>query len=437
MSPALDKCRFRNEKLPAGRRTIGWKPAAIVHFICVRMDRQIPAILWGDLNLLRPLRMAHIPTVVISDDPNDITFRSRHCWKSKVIANPTADPDGAVSDLIKLGEAFEDKAALFYGDDRMLLLISRNRDELSKYYRFLMPEAELVEDLVDKVRFARLAEDTGLPVPKTVTSHQARTAREAAELIGFPCIIKPNRRSDWFRSKVVLKEGGKPQKAFRADDLDQLARLYDEMREVTPDFVVQEYLPGGDDCIYSFHGYFDQGAEPLGCYIGHKIRTYPRDRGMSTYLELVKEPRLIQLGLEIIKKLGITGPVKIDFKKDAARDRYYLLEINARFNLWNYLGAVCGVNLLAIAYNHLLGRKCPPQSDYRTEVRWLSFGNDLRAFLRDYHNDGDLSIIDLIRSYRGPKVYDVFSWDDPLPFLSNLASYSRALCRHVLRCFFL
>lgn len=31
------------------------------------------------------------------------------------------------------------------------------------------------------------------------------------------------------------------------------------------------------------------------------------------------------------------------------------------------------------------------QPAYRTDVRWLSIDNDLRAFVKDYHPEGDLS----------------------------------------------
>ena len=97
-----------------------------------------------------------------------------------------------------------------------------------------------------------------------------------------------------------------------------------------------------------------------------------------------------------------------------------LLEVNARFNLWNRLGAVSGVNLPLIAYRDLTGGAVEPATEYQTRTRWLSFGDDARAFVRDYAPAGDLTTLDWLRSYRGSLVYDVFAWDDPQPFLMHL-----------------
>jgi predicted ATP-grasp superfamily ATP-dependent carboligase len=122
---------------------------------------------------------------------------------------------------------------------------------------------------------------------------------------------------------------------------------------------------------------------------------------------------------------------KIDFKKDSRRGNFFVLEINARFNLWNYLGAACGVNIPRVAYKYLLGQPCKPQHEYRTGIKWLSFGNDLRAFLRDYNREGDLSWRRWLLSYRSRKVYDVFSWRDPYPSVITLLNESKGFCRHL------
>jgi predicted ATP-grasp superfamily ATP-dependent carboligase len=108
-----------------------------------------------------------------------------------------------------------------------------------------------------------------------------------------------------------------------------------------------------------------------------------------------------------------------------------LLEINARFTLWNHLGAANGVNLPLCAYRDLTGQPLTPPRDFRTDVRWLSFGNDLRAYLRDYRRGGELRLRDWVGSLRGPMVYDIFAWDDPLPFARNAVDFSAAFVRRI------
>lgn len=388
-----------------------------------------PTAVLSGLSLLRCFIGERIPTLVISADPDDVTFKSKYCRQKRLIANPVSAPANAVRDLEELGKSFAEKAVLYYGDDPTLLLISRNRERLEKYYRFQLPEPEMVEQMVDKTLFAGLAESRDLPVPKTVTSIQAPTAEAALEILSLPCIVKPNLRDGWYECEAVMNRGGTPLKALRANTAEELDSLYRSVGQFTNDFVVQEYVPGGDDCIYSFHAYYDSHSEPIAWYVGRKIRTYPKESGASTYLELVKEPEVAELGMEILKKLKFVGPVKIDFKKDPVRNRYYLLEINARFNLWNYLGTASGINLPLVAYRDLTGQPCERQTNYRTGVRWLAFGDDLRSFVRHYRPAGDLTWMGWLKSYGSKKVYQVFAWRDPYPFLLSLSRYSRAFYR--------
>ena len=123
--------------------------------------------------------------------------------------------------------------------------------------------------------------------------------------------------------------------------------------------------------------------------------------------------------------------MKMDFKRDPS-SAFHLLEINARFNLWHRLGAVSGVNLPMIAYCDLAGIEGPAgESTYTTDIRWLALANDLRSFLRSYRPHGELGWLDWIGSLRGRMIYDVFQWDDPVPFLSEQYRYARAVVRRL------
>jgi D-aspartate ligase len=388
-----------------------------------------PVVLYGKggLNLLRCLTDKKLLVFYLSPSANDCALYSRYSQRGRVIADVKTHPEKTIADLIafslQLQQEFARKPVLFYGDDAMLLLLSRQRERLAPYYDFMMPEAAVIESLVDKAIFSTLTAQHQLPVPQTVLSSQVYGAADILNRLSLPCILKPNNHVGWFESEAIEQEGGQPQKMLRANTEEELQRLYLRIHQFTDDFVVQEYIPGGDDCIYSFHAYYNRASQPLAYYVGRKIRTYPKDSGVSTYIELVKEPAVVALGLEILAKLKLVGPVKIDFKKDAVRGQYFMLEINPRFNLWNYLGTECGINLLHIAYADLAGLPLELPKDYRTGVRWLSFGDDLRGFLRSYHRAGELSWFDWLRSLRGQKIYDYFAWRDPYPFFKYILGY--------------
>jgi predicted ATP-grasp superfamily ATP-dependent carboligase len=384
------------------------------------MDEVRPtAVLCGDLNML------------VSPDEADLTFYSRHCRRRRVIASPVAQPEAALRDLLDLGAELPPRPVLFYGNDATLLLVSRNRDALARYYDFLLPD--LLEALVDKARFADLARARGLPVPRALTSAQAPTPEDALRRLTLPCILKPQVHIGWSTSQAVRRLG-RPCKALRADTRDELRAAYEALRSFCSGFLIQEYVPGDDRCLYTFHAYLDRAGRPLGHYVGRKIRTYPPDTGVSTFLELCDDPEITSLGLDVLQRLCFKGIVKIDFKRDARTGRPLVLELNPRFNLWHYLGAAGGINLPLIALRDLSGRAghaAPTTPGYRAGIRWLALDDDLRALLRDYRPGGKLSLPGWLRSLAGKNVYNVFSLSDPVPAIVSTGRYLRALSRRL------
>src|SRR5262249_52595857 len=149
-------------------------------------------------------------------------------------------------------------------------------------------------------------------------------------------------------------------KALSAENERELQRALEQICLFSPDFIVQQRIPGGEEHVYSFHAYFDAERRLLGQYVGKKIRTFPRTDGTSTYIELVEEPELSRLGREILEKRDFVGVVKLAFKRDPRSGRFSLLEVTPRYTLWNRLGAAAGVNLPLLAYRDLMGEASTP-----------------------------------------------------------------------------
>jgi D-aspartate ligase len=372
--------------------------------------------------MLRCFDGSGIPVVLATPHVDEVMLASRFAKHQRVIAS-FDDEASVVADLEALAHTFSVRPVLFYGNDRQLLVISRNRERLARGYRFTMPPADVVEAMVDKGQFARCAEAHGLPVPVTAGAHDA-------DRVPLPCVIKPNVHIGWFTHKELFADG--PKKALIATTPDELRAIRAGVSAFTDDFVVQQYIPGGEDQIYSYHAYVDAGGGIHGRFAGKKIRTFPREAGISTYLGLVKDPRVLAIGDRTVAALGIVGPVKIDLKRHADTGELFVLEVNARFNLWHYLGAASGINLPRIAYADLVGDPILTPTEYETNIHWLSFGDDLRSFLRSYHPAGDLGWLDWLSSLRGKKIYDVFAWRDPLPWIATMLEQVRSRMARVV-----
>jgi predicted ATP-grasp superfamily ATP-dependent carboligase len=236
-----------------------------------------------------------------------------------------------------------------------------------------------------------------------------------------PVIVKPRSKELWKQSTVfqtLLQEKGKA-RVFRdgREVLAQplLASLHDQI-------VIQDYIPGGDDQIYSFHGLAGEG-ELMEWFLGRKIRTFPKQTGESCFIELVKDKELFSTGCEIAKKLGLKGVFKMDFKRDIRDGRFYLLEINARFSLWHHLGAVNGVNIPRAAYEYLMYGTRRGPSAYDTKYRWHSLLLDYQAY-RELRDLGEISLWGWLKSlFLGRRIHDIFLWNDPMPFFHWLMRY--------------
>ena len=145
---------------------------------------------------------------------------------------------------------------LFYQGDHDLLAVSRGREGLAPHLRCVLPPAQLVEDLVDKLRFAALAGRRKLPVPVTTMLHRSKDrADEIRHWNSFPCVLKPATRSPRFA------EVSRGRKALRLESRSELENVIAIIEGYEADFVLQAAIEGGEDRIVSYHAYIRPGGQ--------------------------------------------------------------------------------------------------------------------------------------------------------------------------------
>jgi D-aspartate ligase len=383
-----------------------------------------PVVLLGDISVIRPLAMAKIPVLLIAADPASPSLRSRHVSAHAIVPG-IDDPDqkGPVASLLELGDtlrgALGRKVPLFYSSDKHLKLIYRNRRAIEDRYLVLLNDDDTAWSLHDKDRFHRLTRRAGILSPKTLRSGDDidRRLHELRE----PILVKPKCKASWKTIQRDLFEGSGKARVFQT--CAELA-AHPGFRRHRDDVLVQEYIPGGVECLVSFHGLCDRGGRLLGSFCGRKIRTVPRIAGESCFIELVKDRTIDRAGRSIVEKLGLKGPFKIDFVRDPRTGELYTLEINARFNLWNHLGAAHGVNLPRIAYEYLVYGLSPDhEPPYAPRYRWLHLYGDYHSF-REGRAAVELGLGSWLASIANPSnLHDIFAWDDPAPFVHWFKSF--------------
>ncbi len=374
-----------------------------------------PALVSGEIGLVRSLGEAGIPVYLSSYYDDNIAFYSKYCRKRIKFSHSTSRD--FVDRLVGLGRNEQGKMVFFSDDDRAVLTFSRYRDELEPYYYFNLPDHETVETLLDKRKFAVRARQLSLPVPCTVLPESADDVRCAMDEIGFPCIIKPAHKDDWWHPDFA-RLVGEYRKAIVCPDEKSLEDMYSRISKINPGVVLQEYVEGDDLDLYSVNLYLAADGDLLAYFIGHKLRIYPVHAGVGSMVEIVDDDAIVLAAVDAVRKLGLRGHVNIQFKRDRKTGTLKVMEMHARNSLWTYLATAGGLNIPAIAYNDMTGRPCQSSRRPGTDVKWIDFNKDLKAFF-DYRRKGEWTLTRWMRSYRGRKVFHVHSLSDPMPFVMD------------------
>jgi predicted ATP-grasp superfamily ATP-dependent carboligase len=248
-----------------------------------------------------------------------------------------------------------------------------------------------------------------LPVPKTRRIDLATGTPPSSPPdldLRFPIVVKPLTRF------IAWGNVGGDGKALRVENRAALAELWPSLVAGRMDLLAQEMIPGPETKIESYHCYVDRQGVVVGEYTGRKIRTYPEALGHSTALTITDAPDVAELGRELVARLNFIGVAKFDFKR-APDDTLHLLEVNPRYNLWHYVGAVAGVNLPALVHGDLTGSARPAPRRARAGASWCNITRD-RLAARESGVPMSQWWPWMIRCEAKS-----IAWNDPMPFLRN------------------
>src|SRR5687768_16005611 len=147
-------------------------------------------VLGADVDLVSALARAGIRCAVFAaaDEP---LHHSRAVVDRVDWVDPWKEPEEAVERIRAFALRQPTPPVLFPQTDGDLLAISRHRRRLEGVCRFLIPDRETVEELLDKDRFRDLAARLDLPVPP---SRRLRPADEPMPTdlgLRLPAIVKP------------------------------------------------------------------------------------------------------------------------------------------------------------------------------------------------------------------------------------------------------
>lgn len=364
------------------------------------------------LQTARILSRRGVPVIGVADDPSHFACRTRVCERIVTVDNGR---EGLVDTLGATGRELNQRAVVFPCTDQSVLVLSRHRATLEPWYHILLPAAEVVEFLVDKISFLRYAEERGFPIPRTFFLTDRSDAERAAESLKFPAVLKPPVKTQRWLSGVHAK-------ALRVEDADNLLALYDRARPFSDVLLAQEWVEGGDANLFSCNCYFDAASEPLVTFVARKLRQWPPGTGTSSLGEECRNDVVLEETIRLFRGVNFHGLAYLEMKRDERTGDHVIIEPNVgRPTGRSAIAEAGGVELLFTAYCDAVGLPLPERRrQHYGRAKWIYSRNDFRSALY-YWRRGELNAEEWWRSLRGPKFDAVFSWSDPAPFWFDLA----------------
>jgi predicted ATP-grasp superfamily ATP-dependent carboligase len=315
--------------------------------------------------------------------------------------------------LLVLGERFRVKPVLFLNADEYLFFALKNRDKLEKFFRFPLSPWSTVESIVNKGKLYRVCQSQGFPMPKTWFIDAAEDLDRVKNELQYPCIIKPTYSTQFRRTFDI--------KAKKFSEFKPLKDFAQDLMAKGIPFVIQEFIEGDQDTLYTFAAYSTDGGEVLASFTGRKVHQFPPDFGTCRLGESIHDPELEALGQRLLKMFGYRGISLTEFKKSANGD-YKLIETNTRPGGWpERLAQLCGANLVLSAYHDAIGKKVPIQTQKHYGVKWANLSEDFYYCVRGYRLLGypkaHKGLMGWLKDLKGLKTGAFFAWDDPVPSL--------------------
>ncbi|CAN5147998.1 hypothetical protein BH20ACT13_BH20ACT13_10630 [soil metagenome] len=376
------------------------------------------------LQTARILAQRQVPVLGIAGDRGHFCCRTRVCER---ILRADTGTDELLEVLEELGPRLDHKAVLYPCTDASVLLLSRNRARLEAWYHVALAEPEVVETLIDKIAFYIYANEHGLPIPRTVFLRDRADAEDAAATLAFPSVLKPP-------GKTPSWEGRADTKVYKVSSPSELLAVYDRVSGWTDLLLVQEWIEGGEESLFSCNCYFDTSGRTLATFVARKLRQWPPHIGTSSLGEECRNDAVLEETVRLFQDVGFHGLGYLEMKRDRRSGNHLVIEANiGRPTGRSAIAEAGGVELLFAMYCDLTGLPLPENLEQRySGVKWIYWRADLQAAVLGWWR-GELTPTQWWRSIRGRRTDAVLSWTDPLPFVLDVAGVPKALVQYWLK----
>ena len=276
-------------------------------------------------------------TVIINNNPE--TVSTDFDIADKLYFEPLTPED--VESIVKLEKP--DGAVVQFGGQTAIKLT----ESLMKMgVKILGTKAEDVDAAEDRELFDEILEKTQIPRAAGGTVFTAEEAKEVANRLGYPVLVRPS---------YVL--GGQGMKiAFNDDEIEEFIGIINRIAQDHP-ILVDKYLQGKEievDAVCDGTDILIPGImehiERTGVHSGDSISVYPA----PTISDHVKET-IVEYTKRLAQALHVIGLINIQFI--AIGEEVYVIEVNPRSSRTvPYISKVTGIPIVDLATEVIIGK---------------------------------------------------------------------------------
>ena len=377
------------------------------------------------LGIARSLGRLGVPVYAIDSHLLAPCFFSRYCRGKFVWDIDKHSARDTVAFLQNVSRTIGARPILITTTDAATIFVTENASYLQPW--FLLPDqsAALVRSLADKKQMYFLTKQHRIPTAETVFPTSKEDVLAFLDRALFPVMLKG---VDGFR---LWKRTGK--KMFIVSNERELLERYDAAEDPEcPNLMIQEYIPGGDDTVWMFNGYFNRESECLIGFTGKKIRQCPVHTGSTSLGVCVANDQVENTTKRFMKSVGYRGILDIGYRYDARDGKFKVLDVNPRIGAtFRLFVGPNGMDVARALYLDLTEQPVPTAT-ISPGRKWIAEDLDLVSCYR-YHREGQLTLRGWVHSLRGINEAAYLAKDDLMPLLPLCLSRGAELVRRLLR----
>jgi predicted ATP-grasp superfamily ATP-dependent carboligase len=324
----------------------------------------------------------------------------------------------------KEGPAFEKKLLEYLRENKVDVaisvgdasaeILSKNKEEISKFTRITSPGYSTFIQAVDKMKLMQFCMDRELPCPKTFALNDESLGK-LGTLLEFPVMVKPVR-------------GVGAIGVERYDNHTDLEKAYPVLREKHGELIIQEFIAPDGGMQYQAEAFVDEEGKMKVCMVILKPRFFPVKGGTSTANLTIEHPEITETTRRLLESLNWKGAADVDYILDPRDNKAKILEINPRVTAGIKIGFAAGIDYADLHLKLAFGEAIPEISRYKLGVYCRNFFLEFLWFLLSDREMKKRTTPPFFTIFRRNMVDQVFSIDDPLAgfgfFLSMVRRYT-------------